>query len=427
MKNLIETRQINGDGGRLLTRRVTPLSGNLEVSPAEIMRMARINRSRCSFLTGRTLAGLPLAQATTEWYDELIKGLQDEELQKDRAALLTRASSADRAVAGEARRQLASIRIETFSNYLYAQALWLNQYAEVINCKQDERPVAQRITKQEVSVYAVGGDGSPHQARVNLETDETLIPLGYLTTDIVRYRKVDVYRGRVVDPALATINLSYDFGQKVNSKVQDLLIGGSSNFFGPFTFTGKRANWSYVAHSTIDVRNLPTSNDVQVYEQDGTTKTSKFGFQVLAYIIDYAARWDNAFQDGIPLKPTGRILLPPGHIKEIVNGIFPSGATRNKIADELMEQGWFGVHYLGVDWLFVPDLTLDPTVRACYPEFNKKPVQVFFKPELDEEKDSAGDYALESKNEEERYMRRIFGAYYDSSRRAYAARFKYGG
>ena len=71
--------------------------------------------------------------------------------------------------------------------------------------------------------------------------------------------------------------------------------------------------------------------------------------------------------------------------------------------------------------------TLDPTVLACYPEFNKKPVQVFFKPGLDEEKDSSGDYQIESKNEEERYMRRVFGAYYDSSRRAYAARFNYNG
>ena len=85
------------------------------------------------------------------------------------------------------------------------------------------------------------------------------------------------------------------------------------------------------------------------------------------------------------------------------------------------------MHYLGVDWLFVPDNTLDPTVLACYPEFNKKPVQVFFKPGLDEEKDSSGDYQIESKNEEERYMRRVFGAYYDSSRRAYAARFNYNG
>jgi len=429
MKNQIlpgEYRVI-GSGRNAIKRRVIELAGTMEYSIPDALRSARINRSRAQFMTGKTVAGLPLAEATMAFYDGLMAGLKDVNVQKQREELLKNAASRDAAVAAGARKQLASLRVEVFSNYLYAPALWLNQYAEVINLKDDERPIAQRITKQEIAIYGVGGDGSPHQVKISLDPDETLIPLGYLTTDIVRYRKVDIYRGRVVDPALATINLSYDFGQKVDGQVQTLLIGSSSTFFGPFTFTGKRANWSYVAHSRIKTANLPTTNDVICYAQDDVTPVNGFGFQVLAYIVDYCARWDGAFQDGVNLKPSGRILLPPAHIKNIASGIFPSGATRNKIADELMEQGWFGVHYLGVDWLFVPDNTLDPTVLACYPEFNKKPVQVFFKPGLDEEKDSSGDYQIESKNEEERYMRRVFGAYYDSSRRAYAARFNYNG
>lgn len=404
-----------------LPRRVIELSGNMEFP--EALRQARINKARASFLRGRTVAGQPLADSTVAFYEGLIAGLQDEKVIKAREELLRRATAGD----ATARQQLASIRLETFSNYLYAPALWLAQYAEVINLKPDERPVAQRITKQEVRVYAVGGDGAPGQVKISLDPAETPIPLGYLTTDIVRYRKTDVYRGFVADTALATVNLAYDMGQKIDGQVQNLMIGPGSAFFGGFTFIGKRANWTYVAHSRINTANLPESNDVTVCEADGTTPVTRFGFQVLSYIVDYAARWNGAFQDGVDLKPTGRILLPPGHIKEISSGIFPTGATRNKIADELMEQGWFGVHYLGVDWLFVPDNTLDPEVRCCYPEFNKKPVQVFFKPALDEEKTSAGDYQIELKNEEERYMRKPFGAYYDSSRRAFAARFKYGG
>jgi hypothetical protein len=415
MKNnqVSATRRVEG-----VQRHVIELSGDMRQSPAEVIRSAKINRSRAVFLTGTTLAGLPLGPAVRDYYDQLIAGYSDAEFMKTREAILTKAK-ADPAV----RKQLAGIRVETFSNYLYAPTLWLSQYAEIINLKADERPIAQRITKQEVAVYGVGGDGEPHMVKIALDPDETLIPLGYITTDIVRYRVMDVYRGRITDPALATINLAYDMGNRIDGKIQTLLVGGS--FFGPFTFTGKRANWSYVANSRINTANLPAGNDITVYEQDGVTPVTKFGFQVLAYIVDYCARWDGAFQDGINLKPTGRILMPPAHIKEIVNGIYPSGATRNKIADELMDQGWFGIHYLGVDWLFAPDNTLDPAVRACYPEFNKKPVQAFFKPELDEEKDSAGDYDHGKKNEEERYMRRVFGSYYDSSRRAYGARFKY--
>ncbi len=406
-------------------RRVIELGSDANLSPAEIVRMAKFNRTKAGFLTGRTQAGLPLGPAVQAYYDDVIKGYGDPEFLKTRTALLAKAAGNEKDP--EIRRQLASIRIETFSNYLLAPALWMTQYAEIINLKKDERPVAQRITKQEVAVYGVGGDGSPRMVKINLDPDETLIPLGYITTDIVRYRRNDIYRGTVTDPALATIKLSSDMGNRINYQVQNLLIGGSSNFFGAFTFTGKRANWTYVANSYINTANLPPSNDVTVYEQDGTTITSKFGFQVLAYIVDYAARWKGAFEDGIDLRPTGKILLPPAHIKEIANGIYPSGATRNKIADELMEQGWFAVNYLGVDWVFEPDTTLNPANRVCYPEFNKKPVQVFFKPDLDEEKSSDGDYQIESKNEVERYVRRVFGAYYDSSRRAYAARFKYSG
>jgi hypothetical protein len=416
--NVIGTREIEG-----VRRRVIELSGDMRQSPVEIIRGAKINRARAAFLTGVTMAGLPLGAEVQRYYDQLIAGYQDPAFMTQRETMLKQIATG--ALDPAQRHQLASIRVETFSNYLYAPALWLSQFADIINLKVDERPVAQRITKQEVRVYGVGGDGEPHLVKISLEPDETLIPLGFLTTDIVRYRKVDVYRGRVTDPALATVNLGYDMGQRIDGKIQDLLIGTSSVFFGAFVFAGKRANWSYVAHSRINTANLPTSNDITVYEQDGTTKVTKFGWQVLAYIVDYCARWDGAFQDGINLKPTGRILLPPSHIKDIMHGIYPTGATRNKIADELMEQGWFSVNFLGIDWLFVPDNTLDPTVMACYPEFNKKAVQAFFKPELDEEKDSAGSYDHDKKNEEERYMRRVFGAYYDSSRRAYAARFNY--
>lgn len=417
----LESRRLAGG----ITRHVIELAGDMQQTPAEVIRMARMNKARAGFLTGVTLAGMPLNTEVQAYYDRVIAGYSDKDFLAQRQALLARVAKGDADPA--LRKQLASIRVETYSNYLYAPTLWLSQFAEILNLKADERPVAQRITKQEVKVYGVGGDGEPHMVKISLDPDETLIPLGFITSDIVRYRVTDVYRGRITDPALATINLAYDMGNKIDGKVQDLLIGTNSSFFGEFTFTGKRANWSYVANSRINTANLPDSNDITVYEQNGTTAVSKFGFQVLAYVVDYCARWDGAFQDGINLKPTGRILLPPSHIKDIVNGIYPSGATRNKIADELMEQGWFGIHYLGIDWLFVPDLTLDPAVKCCYPEFNKKPAQVFFKPELDEEKDSTGNYDHEKKNEQERYMRRVFGAYYDSSRRAYAARFKYAG
>lgn len=407
-------------------RNVIELHGDLAMSPADVIRGAKQNKARTMGLVGRTVAGLDLSTDIGTYYDAVVKSYSDPEALKKRAEIL--ANIIKNPKDAGLRQQMASIRIETFSNYLLAPAIWVGTFAETINLANEEVAYAQRLTKQEIAVYGVGGDGSPKGVKISVDTDETRIPLGFMTTDIVRYRKIDPYKGSVVDPALATIKLAYDFGNRVNKKVQDLLIGSGSTFFGAFTFgPGKRVNWPYVANSYVDTRNLPDGNHVVVFKQDGTTKETLFGFNVLAAIVDYCSRWDGAFEDGVNLRPTGKIVLPPAHIKEIANGIYPSGATRNTIADELMQLGWFSVNFLGVNWMFVPDTTLNPTVRRCYPEFNKKAVKVYFKPGLDEEKDSAGNYDHETKNEEERYMRRIFGAYWDTTRRPYQARFDYSG
>lgn len=437
------TRVIDGRERRIVT--LTP--EQLMAGPGAILAQARANRARAQFLTGRTEAGLDLRVEVTKYFDEVIAGLTDTGLQAERSALMARVAKHQTGMSPdpEAVRTLASIRVNTYSNYLYAPANFLGLYANIVNLAADERPVAQRTTMQEVAITAVGGDGAPKMTRIDLQADETLIPLGFITSDIIRYRNVDVYRGRVVDPALATIRVAYDLGQYENQQIQALLgIGGGtfnapypaastrgqqypSSFFGPFTFTGIRANWPYVAHSTLDARNLPTTNNVTCYQQDGVTPQSGFGFQTLAAIVDYAARWQGAFQDGVDLMPTGRILLPPGHIKQIMNGIFPNGAKEGEIAEDLMKLGWFSVSFLGVKWIFVPDSTLNPNQQVCYPEFNRKPVTVYHKPSLDEEKTSEGDYQIEGKNEIERYARKIFGAYWDTSQRAFAARFWYDG
>ena len=415
------TRKIETPDGRIITRPVR-LLGNAELSVPETLKVARTNKLVAQYQHGRTQAGLPLNSNLVQYWDSLAAALTSEDARKQRDALLKSAREGN----AEAAKTLAGIRMLNYSNYLYAPALWLGAFCEVINLAADEVAYAQRITKQETKIEAVGGDGAPRMVHIDLDPSETRIPLGYISSDIVRYRKVDVYRGRITDPALATINLAYDLGMKVNERVQTLMKGDSSHLYGAFTFTGKRANWTYVAHSTINTDNLPTTNSVVVKDSTGT-KTTAFGWDVMMNIIDYCARWDGAWEDGVNLRPTGRIILPPGHIKSIMTGIYPTGATRNKIADELMDAGWFGVHFLGTDWLFIPDTTLDPDDKICYPEFNKKPVTVFFKPELDVERTSANDYTIESKNEEERYIQRVFGAYWDTSRRPWAAKFDYSG
>ena len=93
MKNQTKTlgsRKVEG-----VTRHVIELAGDMAQSPSEIIRSARINKARAGFLTGRTMAGLPLGQEVQRYYDQLIAGYQDAEFLKQRHALLTKAAAGD--------------------------------------------------------------------------------------------------------------------------------------------------------------------------------------------------------------------------------------------------------------------------------------------------------------------------------------------
>ena len=95
MKNQIlpgEYRVI-GSGRNAIKRRVIELAGTMEYSTPDALRSARINRSRAQFMTGKTVAGLPLAEATMAFYDGLMAGLKDVNVQKQREELLKNAAA----------------------------------------------------------------------------------------------------------------------------------------------------------------------------------------------------------------------------------------------------------------------------------------------------------------------------------------------
>ncbi|MDE2105593.1 MAG: hypothetical protein KGL39_50670, partial [Patescibacteria group bacterium] len=76
---------------------------------------------------------------------------------------------------------------------------------------------------------------------------------------------------------------------------------------------------------------------------------------------------------------------------------------------------------------FIPDATLDPSVNKAYPEFTIKAGRIFRKPSLDKEFIRTGeqDKDLFAANEEERGMKSVFSAYFNSARVIYIARFDY--
>ncbi len=318
------------------------------------------------------------------------------------------------------RMQLCALRLETYNNYLMAQLQWINFYGQIVNLGPEDRPMEQNTTQQEVTCYYISADGRVEHERIRKDDVETFLPLRFVTTPAVRMKEVDIYRGNIVDAALQVLSLSSDLMNTIENEFFTMV---KANAFGTFTFTGKKATYPYVANRFIKIGNLPTTNDVTV---TGANGSSNFNFATLDDIIDYAARWADTDPGG-NLQPTGRIRLPSSHVRAFSDGITPSGATANAIADSLLEKGWTGIVYRGVNWVFIPDNTLDPAEFICYPEFNRKPARVFFKPSLDREVVRGGDqdYELSTKNEQERWMRKAYGASINTATRRNIARFKY--
>lgn len=373
--------------------------------------MARHGRTLC----GRTAKGEPLGAATEKFLNDLADGVSDPAKVKERNEFLARAEK-DPAT----HRQLCAIRLEQFNNYIYASQNIINMFFEQVDLAPDERPVFQNNTDQEINVTYVGADGQPNEIKVVRSQDEALIDLHFLTTDEVNYRKIDPYRGNVVDAALQTIHLAYDMTNQMEAKAFSLLNATPANggAFGAFTFAGKRCNYSFVKSGRINLANLPATNKIVV---PGTTGATKFRYAVLKAAKKYGGQWGNAFMDG-PLVPTGRILIPSLDASDIADEIVPSGQTSNPVADQLLEQGWATISYLGRNWTLVEDNTLTP--GKCYPEYNRKPGRVYGKSALDEE--SVDDsYAQKKKNRESRFNRKIFGAYINNATRAFCAELTY--
>lgn len=377
----------------------------------ELQIRLKLLSQRARSICGVTPDGQPLAPQVTKYFDDLLRSTDDPAALKARAEFLARAEKDP-----EARQTLAGMRIESFDNYIMASSNFAGMFFNLVNLANDERPVHLNRTRSEIAVHVIGKKSQPKMIKLTRDESETMVNLIWLATDKVRFDTVDIYSGSIADAALATLRMSDDFTNQLDGRCFDLM---NSSAFGVFTFTGKKANWTYVANSRIKTANLPSTNEL-------VAPTNKFGFPVLATIVDYCARWRGALPGG-DIMPTGRILLPPTHIKEIAEGVVPVGASQTAISEEMAAAGYFGVRYLNVNWLFVPDSTLDPDVRKCYPEMNLKAGELYLKPGLDTEYTSAGDYTITSQGEEERWMRKPFGAAFNSVTRPRICRVSYSG
>ena len=392
------------------------------MSVTELQERYRLFGRKGQSLCGRAVDGKPLGASVKQFFDELLAGVTDPVQQEARRVFMVKAMTEP-----AARQQLCGIRVETLNNYILATNNIASMFFEVVNLADDERPVVQNTTDQEISVSYVGTDGGLKMVKVVKEDDEQLINLRLLTTDKVRYRRVDIYRGSVIDAALKTLRMAYDMKNQIDGKCYQLLTDPTLGAFGTFRYykdggasLPKRSNYVFLPNSRINVANLPKTNDLTL--ADNGVNTS-FRYECLRSIVRYFAMWQGAFPEG-DLIPTGRILIPGADVADIATEIVPSGNTNNPVANELLEHGWTRINYLGRNWVLESDNTLPP--GSCLVEANRKPGRVYFKPSQDRDQvRGEEDYALSQDNEEERWAQKVFGVYINSATRMNVLRINY--
>lgn len=362
----------------------------------------------------------PIGAQVASFFDNLLKSTTDPEMIRKRSEFFDKLQNGDPVT----KHQFAAARMESFDNFLMARLDWINQYATVQTLGEDEWPIEQNTTKTEVTCYYVGEKGTAKLQKLTKDLPELRVPIRLLTTPVVRYTEMDLYRGNIVQAALETINLTFDLANKENYEFFQMLKNNAFKTAWDFS-NAKKAKWPFVTNSYIDQNNLPAGNDITV---TGASSSTYFDFTTLDEIIDWSMRWNGLSAEG-DIRPTGRIRLPSSHVKKFGSTITPGGATSNKVADELLEKGWTGVRYRDINWVFIGDATLPASEHICYPEFNFKPARYWKKNgkpwNLDVTRTGEHDRALFESGEQERQVRTNYAASINTANLRKLARFKY--
>jgi hypothetical protein len=384
----------------------------------------------------------------TEAVKEFIKTLAGDINSKEamqEAAEKIKAAWADKT--GSLQQALNATRVEAVGNFIASESTFKSAFFITITLGPAEEPWYTNETKNEMRVGSIGQDGSPERVRVVLPNYRTAVGLYMVTSDIVRYKTLDIYRGDVSETARKTLDIARDIRFKVDRTHYDLLnlTVANGGCFGAFATENANANKArriYLAHSGIVTANLPTTNAIvngttagtggtrftcQYYDPpfkaDGTTESDYTGLRpaVLLAIADYASSWGDVLPDaGGQLVPTGDIIVPSCDIINFALLLQPDYNTvSTELQNQVASQGYFGCSYFGKNWRFIPDLTI--ATGTCYPRFNYLPGISYEKPNMSRE----FVVTNERENWEERSQQQAYGCVIPSQWRPRAVKITY--
>ena len=321
---------------------------------------------------------------------------------------------------------LNAVRVEQVENFIAVMSVFGPAYFESVTLADNEEPFIQNTTRSvEYRINYIGEDGTPDRARVQKPGSKVNIPLRFLESEIIRYKTLDLYKGRIAEIATVQFDIARDLSIKRDQELFTLLSLTPANggAFGAFSYEQGLADKTkriYVAHSALRTEHLPTTNDIDLtappYSYD------RFQIGVIFQIVNYSDSWGTWLPDagGQRLIPTGDIIVPASDIIDIAITAEPSmNVPESRIQEQINTSGYTSVSYLGRTWRFIPDATIPK--GTCYPVFGLKPGRLYLKPTFDREIVDTN----ERENWEQRSQRTVFGAYIISQHRPRALRIKY--
>ena len=274
----------------------------------------------------------------------------------------------------DARQELRGLVIEVTTNYVTA-TMNFGQFFEVRTLADNESPAVVNTTREEIKCSYVASDGENELTKILKPRQEATVDLRELVSQEVEYRTRDLYIGDISEAARAVFDISFDLKNQLETILFNLLTDPAVGAFGTFDTTNtNKAARTFNLHSRVANGVLPTTNDLTM---TGAGASSKLSHVVFDEISDYTLRFSGT-EAGGDVVPTGACITPAQDIREIATNIAVTNAKQNEIAEELLRTGWLSTTYLGRNWRFIPDNTIER--KKLYAQLSKPVGILWFKP-----------------------------------------------
>jgi hypothetical protein len=324
-----------------------------------------------------TLQSINLARRVSRFLEEAMAAEPKETLQLFQAACKGDPAAWD---------SINAARIEMVDNFLVPDAELSTAFFRIVPLGPDERPLIHKTTRKETTIVYTAEGGQVRHRQLVADYDESVLDLDMVSTEQFDYKPRNLYLGSSVgEAALATIDAAFDLAFKCDDIAYTLLTNGTT--LGTWANTGKKSTRDFVLHSGISSANLPTTNDIVLSDNTGSTKLRASVFE---QVLNYCNSWGKAFGADVPggrLSPTGVVYVPSSETTQLLNSLDITTAPANKVTEAVYEN-YMSFKY-GIDWTLIPNNRL-PKGKALF-VLNAPVGTIYTKPSMDMSYDSLQD------------------------------------